>query len=610
MSPSSASPPGRPRRRPSRPSRWLHGAFNGLPGWVLPLTGVAVGLLGLLSVAGLSGARNDLSAARSALEAARSAMTSHDVEPGRVALERAGVALGRAGDRAGRFPLVLLRPVPLLGSPVKALAAGVTAGNEATAAGRILNEAAEAFPTSGTGAGVDGHNLSAFHAAALKSSEALDAAGMHLAAARTALQGPAGAFLPPVSSPAISLLKTVDGASKQLHSAARGLRLLSSLTSAETDVRLLLLSQDSMELRPTGGFIGSFGVFHFDHGQVELERYENSVGGLALPEPPMDAPDDLENVMGRPWDLSNSNWWPDFPTSAATAVEMFRRQGGGEVAGVVAVTEHVMARLVGAVGPVTLPSYSKPVVEEGFAERVLYEVEIKRPQDNPRKKFLTELADEVFHRLFALPADKLPVVAETLGHAAAAGDLQIYFANPAWQADVAGSVLEGALPKAAPGEDFLLLSETNMTAGKANAELVRNVTYGVRKGSGGRLVAALEIEYRNNGVETEVNPYYNGLLRVYVPRGSELTEESLGDSEDAPDGPYTMISSQVYVPPEGREVISFTYRLPKSVPTKGLYRLSWLRQPGTPADSLTATVGNRTFEADPAERRYEVTARL
>jgi hypothetical protein len=291
-------------------------------------------------------------------------------------------------------------------------------------------------------------------------------------------------------------------------------------------------------------------------------------------------------------------------------VEMFHRQGGGEVAGVIAVTENVMARLVGAVGPVTLPGYSKPVVEEGFAERVLYEVELKRPQDNPRKKFLSELADEVFHRLFALPTDKLPVVAEALGHAAAAGDLQLYFTNPAWQADVAGSVLEGALPEAAPGADFLMLSETNMTASKANAELVRNVTYRVRKGSGDRLLATLEVEYRNNGVESVVNPYYNGLLRVYAPKGSELTGDSLGDSEDAPDGPYTMISSQVYVPPQGREVISFTYRLPKSLPTKGLYRLNWLRQPGTPADTLTAMVGNRTFEADPAERRFEVTARL
>jgi hypothetical protein len=570
---------------------------------------LAIGLLGLLSVAGLSGARTDLSTARSALEAARSAMTGHDVGGGRAALDRASSALNRAGDRAGRFPLVVLRPVPLVGSPVKALAAGVRAGQEATAAGRILNEAAAAFPTSGTGAGIDGHNLSAFHAAAHSSSEALHGAGTHLAAARRALRGPAGALLPPVSSPAISLLKTVDGASRQLASAERGLRLLSSLTSPDTDVRLLLLSQDSMELRPTGGYIGSFGVFHFDHGAVDLERYE-SFEALPPPDPPMEAPAELAAVADRPWDLSNSNWWSDFPTSARTAVEMFRRQGGGEVAGVIAVTEHVMARLVGPVGPIKLPSYAKPVTEEGFAERVLYEVELKRPEDNPRKKFLTELADEVFDRLFRLSSDKLPVVVEALGHAASAGDLQVYFTNPVWQADVAGSVLEGALPKAVPGGDFLMLSEINMTAGKANADLVRNVTYRVRKGSGGRLVANLEIEYRNNGVETVVNPYYNGLLHVYVPKGSELTEDSLGASEDAPDGPYTMISSQVYVEPEGRELISFTYRLPKSVPTKGLYRLNWLRQPGTPADTLTATVGNRTFEADPAKRRFGVTARL
>ena len=81
-------------------------------------------------------------------------------------------------------------------------------------------------------------------------------------------------------------------------------------------------------------------------------------------------------------------------------------------------------------GPVTLPGYSKPVTEAGFAQRVLYEVELKRPQDTPRKKFLIELSDEVFHRLFSLSADKLPTVAQALGKAASAGDLQVYFWYP------------------------------------------------------------------------------------------------------------------------------------------------------------------------------------
>ena len=574
--------------------------------WAWRAAGIAIGIAALLTVSALSGARRDVSTARIALEAARASMSAHNVGGTAASLDRAEGAIDQASGRAETFPLSLLEPIPLVGSPVKALAAGARAGQDAAAAGRNLTAAAGSFPTPGT-AGVDGHDLSAVHAAAQTSADAVVAAGARLTAARHALEGPAGAFLPPVSSAAKSLRRTVDHALRQLSSADRGLDLVARLTGPDTDARILLLSEDSMELRATGGYIGSFGVFRFHHGTVALERYD-SFDALPAPEPPMQAPAPLELVMARPWDLSNSNWWPDYPTSARTAVEMFRRQGGGEVDGVVAVTETVMARLVGVFGPIEVPGYAQPITEEGFAQRVLYEVELKRPVDSPRKKFLTLLAHQVFARLFALPPRQLPAVVQAFGAAAGAGDLQVWFSNPAWQQSVAGTTVEGALP-AQPRGDFLLLAESNMTASKANADLVRGIHYTVKK-KAGRLLATLDMDYRNEGVETEANPYYNGLIRMYVPKGSELTEDSMGSTQDAPDGPYTEISADVYVAPRGEQHVSFTYTLPKGVDDGG-YHLTWLRQPGTPADTLTATIGSKTFNAASASgRRFEVSAPL
>lgn len=607
MSPNSPSRR-RPRRarRAGRPPR-VPGAISA---WVPALLGVAAVAAAVLAVSSLFGARRDLIAARSALESARSALSAHDVAGGRDAMARADALLDAATAQGRRLPLSLLRPVPLIGSPVKALAAGVRAGREVAAAGRVLHEAASSFPTSGT-AGLDGHDLTGFHAAAQRSAAALVAADGHLAAARRALRATAGATLPQVSGPARSLLATIDDARGELASAGRGVRLLSRLTASETDVRLLFLSQDSMELRATGGFIGSFGVLRFAHGSARLERYDDTFEGLPPPRPPMDPPGELARVKIAYWELSNSNWWPDFPTSARTAAEMFRRQGGGEVAGVVAVTEHVMARLVGAVGPITLPGSGEPVTEEGFAERVLYEVEEKkRPQDVPRKQFLVDLAHEMFRRLFSLPADRLPALVDAVAGAAGSGDLQVWFADPAWQAEIAGTALEGALPRA--GGDVLLLAGSNMTGSKANADLVRRADYQVRREPGGGLLATLEIDYHNQGAKSRTNPYYNEFLRVYVPKGAELVGGGDEDTftEDAPDGPYTVISHRLLLHPGEHEVVTFRYRLPEGLAAGGRYRLTWLRQPGTPADTLTATVGNRTYDADPAQRRLEVTADL
>jgi hypothetical protein len=310
----------------------------------------------------------------------------------------------------------------------------------------------------------------------------------------------------------------------------------------------------------------------------------------------MVAPPDLANAVGSAWELTNVNWYPDFPTTARTAMEMFARQGGGPVVGVMAMTENLMDRLVAALGPIKLPGYEQPVTADGFAQRVLYEVELKQPHDEPRKKFLTELADSVFGRLFSLAPQEVPSVVSALGHAAGAGDLQMYFADADRQAAVAGTALSGELPKA-PG-DFLMTVETNMSAGKANADLLRDVHYTVTPGPGGRLKATLQIDYTDTGAVTEINPYYNANLRVYVPKGSTLVEH--GDltqqAEDAPDGPYGVFSQSVFVPAAGGHVVeTIEYLLPKSVVNDGHYRLTWLRQAGTNADKLVATIGGQSF---------------
>lgn len=577
-----------------------------LPGWVLPASALVVGVLGLLAVTGLTSARHELSLARSALEAARSSVASRDVESAAASLDQASSALDRAGAHAGRLPLNLISPIPLMGSPVKALSAGVRAGHEVVAAGTLLNEAAGSFVAGGEH-GSESKDLSGLHDASAKATVALEQAAVHLGAARKTLKGPADAWLPQISGAAKDLLGTVDSAGKQLGGAERGLKLLAALTDPSADRRLLLLSQDTMELRATGGFVGSYGVFHFHDATVSLERYDE-ISNLPDPDPPVETPDSLAGSLTEPWRLSNANWWPDFPTSAKAAIDLYARQGGGRVDGVIAVTETVMAELVGVVGPVKLPGYDKPVTEEGFAERVLYEIELKRPLDTPRKKFLIELSDEVFHRLFALSTDKLPAVAEAMGKAGSAGDLQVYFSDPALQAGVAGTVFDGALPVATG--DFLALVDSNMTGSKANAQLVRTVTYTVRRGPDGLPSASLDIEYANNGPASELNPYYNGLLRIYLPKGAVLSDDSEGDLTPADDGPYDVVTLPVYVDPLGKADIHLEYSLPATVVTGDGYHLTWLRQAGTPADSLTAVIGAHSFVADPAHRRLEVSADL
>lgn len=572
---------------------------------ILVGTIVVAGFL-LVTVAKLAGARHDLLLVRSDLTTARNYLTAGDGEAATSTLERAERRVQAAGASTTAFTVRLLNVVPLLGSPGRALSAATRAAQQGVAAGRIVADASTSFPTSAS-AGVEGQDLRPFHAAATRSQEAVREADQRLAVAAADLAGPAGAVLPPVSKPARAMRAELAEGRQQLAGALRGLALLADLTAPDTDIRLLVLAQDTLELRPTGGFIGSYGLLHFFHGTAKLEKYE-ATEDLPFPDPPMPPPPTLALYLTQPWTLSNSNWSPDFPTSAATATELFRRQGGGEVDGVLGLTELATARLVGVLGPLKLPSYPQPVVEEGFDRRIVYEVELKKPQDVPRKKYLVELSNVLFERLFHLPAEKVPGVADAVRRSIGAGDFQLWFKEPARQEILAGTQVAGALPVV--DGDFLMVVDANMTASKANLEITKRMDYTVSSDDDGRLVGRLRIELRNEGEESPINPFYNAYLRVYVPRGARLLNPSVETRQLPPDGPYEVFSHPLVVLAKQQGAASFSYVLPDSVGEGGEYDLTWLRQVGTPRDELHLVVNGRGVQGDAAERVLSYARRL
>lgn len=127
----------------------------------------------------------------------------------------------------------------------------------------------------------------------------------------------------------------------------------------------------------------------------------------------------------------------------------------------------------------------------------------KQPFDVPGKKFLIELGDVLYARLFDLPAERLAAVADALGRSISAGDVQLWFRNGKRQALVAGTQAAGALPR--PDGDFLMLVDGNLTASKANLELTKQVDYQVERRADGRLVGHVRVELRNDGAPGPIN---------------------------------------------------------------------------------------------------------
>ena len=98
--------------------------------------------------------------------------------------------------------------------------------------------------------------------------------------------------------------------------------------------RYLVLTQNPAELRPTGGYIGSYGILTFDRGRPTERTFRDSAL-LDFPWdfPFMKPPTELTNYLlgpGQPWQFADANWSPDFPTSARDALRLYENESGDD----------------------------------------------------------------------------------------------------------------------------------------------------------------------------------------------------------------------------------------------------------------------------------------
>jgi hypothetical protein len=125
------------------------------------------------------------------------------------------------------------------------------------------------------------------------------------------------------------------------------------LLGSRQDRQYLVMFQNNRELRPTGGFIGSFALVDVSRGEVRkvlVDTIYNPDGQLKdflIPPVP------LQKITDR-WFARDANWFADFRTSASKVAHLFERSGGPTVDGVLAITPVLLEDLLRLTGPISM----------------------------------------------------------------------------------------------------------------------------------------------------------------------------------------------------------------------------------------------------------------
>lgn len=346
----------------------------------------------------------------------------------------------------------------------------------------------------------------------------------------------------------------------------------------------LVLFQNNAELRPTGGFWGSYGEVTVSKGHItnynidDIYNLDKKVfnNPSVMPDPPWP----LAQYLGvEKWYLRDANWSPDFPTSAKQALDFYAREGGAsQFDGVIAITPDVFVELLRLVGPITIGD--ETFTKDNAVERLQYYVQIGYKQDDvssdKRKQILQSLAQVITRRL----VDKLPMawfnMETSIEKALSRRDVQIYLVDTGLQALSEKNGWSGAIRQTTG--DYLMVVDANLNALKTDPKVKREIVYDV---GGGELVEArLGLKYNNTATEADWRTAdYKTYTRVYVPLGSKLISSNDGSVTTATELGKTVFGFYLTVPLGTTKDLQFEYRLPDSLPTK--YKLLVQRQAGT-----------------------------
>ena len=379
--------------------------------------------------------------------------------------------------------------------------------------------------------------------------------------------------------------------------------------------RYLVLAQDPAELRPTGGYNGTFGIVAFKDGNLADHEFHNVYTldlkkNMPFVPPPQPLIDHLLGD-GQSWRLADSNWSPDFPTTAQDALRMYTLESGdANVDGVIGLTTFALDRILSVIGPVEVPAYNVTV---HAGEVTLTALGLTRSATDPntdRKEFLNALASTVLDRLFALPpAQWLPMLTALQG-IDQERLLQTWFKDPAAEAYVASSPMAGEV-RQDPG-DYLYVVEANMApTSKYNLVVTRRSFLNVAIAADGEVVNTLRLDWQNDAgmagepyqsirsYSTSQDGLYGAYVRVMAPDGSTLlsatgaASQRISGAERVESDAGRAVFANFLLMPPGDAHLTYRWQAPSLVPAADgtwTYQLTIQKQPGMSAEAVSVRV--------------------
>ncbi|OGM75157.1 hypothetical protein A2382_04325 [Candidatus Woesebacteria bacterium RIFOXYB1_FULL_38_16] len=419
------------------------------------------------------------------------------------------------------------------------------------------------------------------------------------------------------------LVQKVFLAKETLFQAEKILKELPSLLGKDTPKNYLVLLQNNMELRPTGGFIGSFATISFSGGKLidtlvyDVYSADGQLKGYIKPPYPIEA-----YLNEETWYLRDSNWDPDFAISAKRAEWFLDKTIDRSVDGVIALDLEVVKDLLSETGPLVLSETSEEINAGNLFEKIHYEIENSFfPGSRKKVNLLTSLSRELIDRLKTNQLSSLKlgkIIYENL----LSSDIQLYLNNP--EVQKISSVLgwSGEINfKSCSGNCHNLwfgINEANLGVNKVNLFINREESLNIQIDQKS-IHYSLDLTLKNLANDTGSTPdtSYKSYIRLLTSPQSSVDEiviidkgdQTQKDPEQNKTSSYQESGVLINLPASSKKTIRFSWSEPISVNyhESGKLNLFWLKQSGVNSHQAAINLKNPYFSNFSSSKDYTLT---
>ncbi|MFA6424205.1 MAG: DUF4012 domain-containing protein [Candidatus Magasanikbacteria bacterium] len=294
--------------------------------------------------------------------------------------------------------------------------------------------------------------------------------------------------------------------------------------------RYLLVFQNPSELRPTGGFIGSIAVMDVKDGKII--SLDVPAGGSYDIQGQLDQflePPTPLLLTNKRWEFQDSNWFPDFSTSAQKMMWFYRHSRNVTVDGVIAINASVLERLLAITGPISDEKRGLTLSADNALSTIQQVVETgPEKKGNKPKQILSDLAPQfIDHFKNSEPKDLVPLIVN-LQEALTKKEVQAYFTDQTAQLAIEQMGWSGKILVTNDRQDYLAVFNTNIHGEKSDSKIKQSISHQAVVQDDGTITDTVTISrtHTGNAQEKLYGTTNIDYIRLYVPKNSELVSAS------------------------------------------------------------------------------------